>query len=124
MAERRKAPRVRVTADIHAKVKAFFDAHLVDFSESGAFLEVDHPLLPKAVCDLRLSHGGETLTLHATVRRCSVMGQVVREDGQRVLMYRAALEFKEEDRATARHFTAMLDPGPTGQGALDVLRDD
>jgi hypothetical protein len=124
MAERRKAPRVRITTSIHAKVKAFLDAHLVDFSESGALLKVDHPLLPKAVCDLRVSHGEENLTLHATVRRCSVAGHVFREDGQRVLMYQAALEFKEEDRAVARRLAEALAPSPSDQGALDVLRED
>jgi hypothetical protein len=124
MVERRKAPRVRVTTNIHAKVKAFLDASLVDFSETGALLKVDHPLLPKAVCDLRLSQGEENLTLHATVRRCSVAGHVLREDGQRVLMYQAALEFSEGDRALAKRFANALAPSPPGQGALDVLREE
>lgn len=124
MVDRRKARRLRVTADVHAKVKAFLEAHVMDFSESGALLEVDHPLLPKAVCDLRLTHGDENLVLHGTVRRCRVAGHVFREGGVRVLTYQAALEFNDSDREMARHFAAHLGPEPKEPNKVGVSEDE
>lgn len=124
MVERRKARRLHVTADVHAKVKAFLEARVVDFSESGALLEVDHPLLPKAICDLRLTHGDENLVLHGTVRRCLVAGHVIREGGERVLTYQAALEFNESDREMAGHFATHLAPEPQDRGKVGVSKDE
>lgn len=124
MVERRKARRLRVTADLRARVKAFLEAHVLDFSEAGALLEVDHPLLPKAVCDLRLIQGDESLVLHGTVRRCRVAGHVLREGGQRVLTYQAALEFRDSDRELAGRFAAQLATDPRDRGTFDVSKDD
>ena len=95
MSERRVVPRVAPAKPLKAKVFASFPVRVLDISERGAQLEVERSLRPNVACELRFPSPEGEVVLRATVRRCRAWGFAVSEADQRVLVYRAGVEFEK-----------------------------
>lgn len=95
MNERRMGPRINVPGRVVAKVRAYVAARVVDIAARGIQVELSHSLAPKTLCDLRFTKGKGEVLLRAEVQRCRVWGMGEDEKGNRVLLYRAGLEFFE-----------------------------
>jgi hypothetical protein len=95
MTERRAVPRVELPKPLLARVKTFLPARIVDISSRGAQLELATSLRPEVPCDLRIQLESGDIVVHAIVRRCRAWGFGLNEKDQRVLLYRAGVEFKE-----------------------------
>ncbi|HVN75006.1 MAG TPA: PilZ domain-containing protein [Thermoanaerobaculaceae bacterium] len=94
MNERRGAPRVQPKKPLAARVKAFLPARIVDLSELGVQLELATSLRPQVPCDLRIQLDDGEVVVRGLVRRCRAWGFGLDERDQRVLLYRAGLEFE------------------------------
>ena len=95
MTERRAVPRLELQKPLPARVKTFLPARIVDISSRGAQLELATSLRPKVPCDLRIQIEGGDIVVHGTVRRCRAWGFGLDEKDQRVLLYRAGIEFEQ-----------------------------
>ncbi|HLE60437.1 MAG TPA: PilZ domain-containing protein [Thermoanaerobaculaceae bacterium] len=95
MDERRAVPRVEPQKPLSARVKTFLPARIVDISSRGAQLELATSLRPEVPCDLRIQLESGDVVVHAIVRRCRAWGFGLDEKDQRVLLYRAGIEFQE-----------------------------
>ena len=95
MSEKRAVPRVEPTQPLSARVKAFLPARIVDISERGVQLELATSLRPQVPCDLKIQLDQGEVAVCGVVRRCRAWGFGLDERDQRVLLYRAGLEFKE-----------------------------
>jgi hypothetical protein len=95
MTERRAVPRVAPRKPLSARVKAFMPARIVDVSSRGAQIELATSLRPEVPCDLRIQLETGEIVVHAIVRRCRAWGFGLNERDQRVLLYRAGIEFEE-----------------------------
>lgn len=95
MNERRAVPRIEVPQPVAAKVKAALPARVLDISSQGAQLEVATSLRPLTSCDLRIALPDGEVTIRSIVRRCKAWGFGLDEKEQRVLLYRAGLQFAE-----------------------------
>jgi hypothetical protein len=117
MAERRSAQRITPPREIAAKVKAFLPARVVDISRTGVQLELSSLLRIGVQCDVKLALDGEELRWPATVRRCRAAAFGVDEQGQKVLLYRAGLEFasmSDEEWQRLERFLQQSTPSATG----------
>jgi hypothetical protein len=72
-------------------------ARILDISSRGAQIEVANSLQPSGPCDLRIRFPDGEFSVHATVRRCRVCGFGLDGEGERVVLYRAGVEFDEVD---------------------------
>ncbi len=111
MPDRRRARRLQVEGKVLGRVKATVPARVLDISVGGVQLEVPCALRPGAVCDLALPHGGGALRLRATVLRCRAVGLRSSALGDRVLHFRAGLEFARmgrRERAALEELIAEL----------------
>jgi hypothetical protein len=97
MTERRAVPRVEPKQPLDAKVMEIQPARILDISSRGAQIEVAASLQPLGPCDLRIQFADGEFAVHATVRRCRVSGLGLDDKNQRVVLYRAGLEFDEID---------------------------
>ncbi|MGD1149359.1 MAG: PilZ domain-containing protein [Thermoanaerobaculaceae bacterium] len=97
MTERRSVPRVEPKQQLNAKVLMVQQARILDISSRGAQIEVATSLPPQGRCDLRIQFSEGEFAAHATVRRCQASGFGVDDTAQRVVLYRAGLEFDEID---------------------------
>jgi len=95
MDERRAAPRIEPQKPLRGRVKTFLPARIVDISSRGAQLELATSLRPEVPCDLRIQLESGDIVVHAIVRRCRAWGFGLDENDQRVLLYRAGIEFEE-----------------------------
>ncbi|MBZ5589918.1 MAG: PilZ domain-containing protein [Acidobacteriia bacterium] len=95
MPEKRAVPRVEPKHPLSARVKAFLPARIVDLSSRGVQLELATSLRPQVPCDLRIQLDQGEVAVRGIVRRCRAWGFGLDERDQRVLLYRAGLEFKE-----------------------------
>ena len=95
MAERRAAQRVAPEQPLSAKVKTSLPARVVDISSRGAQLELINCLRPNVTCELRLQLPDGEVLVRANVRRCRAWGFGLDEKDQRVLLYRAGVEFED-----------------------------
>lgn len=93
MTERRAVPRVEPQKPLPARVKTFLPARIVDISSKGAQLELATSLRPELLCDLRIQLESGDIVVHGIVRRCRAWGFGLDEKDQRVLLYRAGIEF-------------------------------
>ena len=93
--ERRAVKRSVPIKPLAAKVKASIPARVVDISARGLQIELATSLRPHAGCELRMQFDGGDISVRATVRRCRAWGFGLDEKDQRVLLYRAGLEFDE-----------------------------
>ncbi len=96
MKERRAVPRAEPKKPLSARVRAFMPARIVDLSERGLQLELATSLRPEVACDLRIKLDQGDVTVRGLVRRCRAWGFGLDEHDQRVLLYRAGLEFETE----------------------------
>ena len=95
MNERRAVPRVEPKRPLSARVRAFVPARIVDISSRGTQIELATSLRPEVPCDLRIQLEAGEVVVHAVVRRCRAWGFGLDERDQRVLLYRAGIEFEE-----------------------------
>jgi len=95
MSEKRAVPRVEPKHPISARVKAFLPARIVDLSARGVQLELATSLRPQVPCDLKIQLDQGEVAVRGVVRRCRAWGFGLDERDQRVLLYRAGLEFKD-----------------------------
>jgi hypothetical protein len=95
MNERRAVPRVEPRKPLSARVKTFMPARIVDISSRGAQIELATSLRPEVPCDLRIKLEPRDIVVRAIVRRCRAWGFGLDERDQRVLLYRAGIEFEE-----------------------------
>jgi hypothetical protein len=95
MDERRAVPRVELSKPLPARVKTFLPARIVDISSRGAQIELATSLRPEVPCDLRIQLESGDIVVHGIVRRCRAWGFGLDEKDQRVLLYRAGIEFEE-----------------------------
>ena len=95
MTERRAVPRVEPKKPLPARVKTFMPARIVDISSRGAQIELATSLRPEVPCDLRIKLQPRDVVIRAIVRRCRAWGFGLDERDQRVLLYRAGIEFEE-----------------------------
>jgi hypothetical protein len=77
----------------------------VDISSRGAQLELATSLRPEVPCDLRIQLDSGDIVVHGIVRRCRAWGFGLDEKDQRVLLYRAGIEF---DEAAPEALMAMI----------------
>jgi len=108
MMERRAAPRLEPTPQLKARIRAPLPVRLVDLSTRGAQLELREPLAQRASCDLRLVADSVDVTVRAMVRRCRVWGWGASEEGERVLLYRAGIQFDEGSVPTLCRLTELM----------------
>ena len=108
--ERRSVPRIKPNSPLSAKVRAYVTARVLDISHNGVQVEMPSALPPRATCDLRFQVDGEEILLRGTVRRCVLWGQGADERDQRVLLYRAGLQFDEASKGRVSALDAFL-PG-------------
>ena len=78
-----------------AKVMAAVPARVLDISSRGVLIELARVLQPLRRCDLRIQFPEGEFAVCAVVRRCRAWGYGVDDDSQRVMLYRAGLEFEE-----------------------------
>jgi len=95
--ERRAVPRVEPRHPLEAKVMTLQTVRILDISSRGAQVELVDRLSPSGRCDLRIQFDEGEFAAHATVRRCRASGFGVDENDQRVVLFRAGLEFDEVD---------------------------
>ena len=95
MNERRSEPRLELTEPLAAKVKASVPARVMDLSVHGVQLEIAQSLRPNVSCELRVQLDGSEIGVRALVRRCRAIGFGFNELQQKVLLYRAGLEFQD-----------------------------
>jgi len=114
MAERRAAQRVAPEQPLSAKLKTSLPARVVDISSRGAQLELMNCLRPNVTCELRLQLPGGEVLVRANVRRCRAWGFGLDERDQRVLLYRAGVEFQDvspEVVARIKHALTLPESG-------------
>ncbi|BCW94124.1 MAG: hypothetical protein KatS3mg007_2018 [Thermoanaerobaculum sp.] len=117
MAERRSAQRLTPATELSARVRAFLPARVVDVSRTGIQLELSSLLRIGVSCDVKLTLEGAELRWPATVRRCRATQFGVDERGQKVLFYRAGLEFAsmtDEEWARLERFLTKASSEGTG----------
>lgn len=117
MAERRSSERVTPSKELPAKVRAFLPARVMDISRIGVQLELSSLLRVGVVCDVRLSLGEEELRWPATVCRCRASFFGLDASGQRVLLYRAGLQFapmSDEEWERLERFLRLAEGRPAG----------
>ncbi len=98
MIERRAVPRVTPDKPLKAKVRAYVQAKVVDISACGVQIELPQSMPPRVNCDLRFQMDEGEVILKGVVRRCRVWGSGSDDNDQRVLLYRAGVEFDEASR--------------------------
>jgi hypothetical protein len=108
MHERRAVPRVEVPQPVAAKIKAALPARVLDVSSQGAQLEVTTCLRPTTSCDLRISLPDGEVTIRSIVRRCRAWGFGLDEREQKVLLYRAGVEFQDLPPETLARLSALF----------------
>jgi hypothetical protein len=108
MTERRGAPRVEPPKPLSARVKTSLAVRIVDISAKGVQLELTTSLRPEVPCDLRIQLEDGEIVVHGMVRRCRAWGFGLNEKDQKVLMYRAGLEFVEAPPAALAKMIASI----------------
>lgn len=108
MIERRAMPRVTPEKPLKAKVRAFVSAKVLDISTCGVQIELPQSLPPHVACDLRFQVDDGEVILRGVVRRCRVWGSGSDEKAQRVLLYRAGLEFDEASRQKVTNLGSLF----------------
>jgi hypothetical protein len=110
--ERRSSPRVTPHRPVKAKVKASVPARVLDVSMMGMQIELETALRPNVTCELRIILEDGDLNLRATVRRCRAWGFGLGDKDQRVLVYRAGIEFAEISPECLERLRSQLLGGP------------
>jgi hypothetical protein len=99
---------------LSAKLKTSLPARVVDISSRGAQLELMNCLRPNVTCEVRLQLPDGEVLVRANVRRCRAWGFGLDERDQRVLLYRAGVEFLDvspEIVARIKHALTLPESG-------------
>ncbi len=115
MNERRAVRRIAPEKPLRAKVYATFPVRVLDISERGAQLEVERSLRPNVGCELRFPAPDGEYVMRATVRRCRAWGFAMSENDQRVLVFRAGVEFDSPHPELLRQLQLSAEPQPNRQ---------
>jgi hypothetical protein len=91
--ERRKNPRLKLEKPVAASVRAYVSGQVLDVSSGGLLMRVRKKLPVGAAYALRLAFADGEVTACGSVRRCWLSGFETDEEGDRVRVYQAALEF-------------------------------
>ena len=119
--ERRKAPRVLITANVGARARATLEVRLVDLSVSGARIEHVELLRPGSACAFQFPPAIGSLVISARVIHSTVVGSRQNADGERHLRYQTGLHFvgvTPEQRSALEGIVDRLTPG----GGVEVVR--
>ncbi|HVN75321.1 MAG TPA: PilZ domain-containing protein [Thermoanaerobaculaceae bacterium] len=108
VSERRAVPRVAPKQQLAAKVLSAQAVRILDISSRGAQIELVNSLQPSGRCDLRIQFSQGEFAVHATVRRCRAAGFGIDELNQRVVLFRAGLEFDEVDPESLAWLTSNV----------------
>jgi hypothetical protein len=108
---------------LKAKVYASFPVRVLDISERGAQIEVERSLRPNVGCELRFPSPDGEFVMRATVRRCRAWGFVLSEADQRVLVFRAGVEFDRPDPELLRKLRLAAVEGAPRQEAAPALTE-
>ncbi|MEP0773542.1 MAG: PilZ domain-containing protein [Acidobacteriota bacterium] len=119
MNERRAVRRIAPDEPLKAKVYATFPVRVLDISERGAQLEVERSLRPNVGCELRFPSPDGEYVMRATVRRCRAWGFAMSETDQRVLVFRAGVEFDSPHPELLRKLQLSAEPEPSRQ-SIDI----
>jgi hypothetical protein len=126
MTERRGAPRVEPSKPLSARVKTSLAVRIIDISAKGVQLELTTSLRPEVPCDLRIALEEGDVVVHGVVRRCRAWGFGLDDRDQKVLMYRAGVEFVEAPPAALAKLigallgvTSRVKGAPEGQAASE-----
>lgn len=121
MNERRAVRRIAPDEPLKAKVYATFPVRVLDISERGAQLEVERSLRPNVGCELRFPAPDGEYVMRATVRRCRAWGFAMSENDQRVLVFRAGVEFDSPHPELLRKLQLSAEPGASPQSVAVEL---
>lgn len=110
MNERRAVHRVAPEEPLRAKVHASFPVRVLDISERGAQIEVERSLRPNVGCELRFPSPDGEFVMRATVRRCRAWGFALSDADQRVLVFRAGVEFDSPDSELLHKLRLATEP--------------
>ena len=106
--DRRRFPRIAPPPEASLRLQQGVPARLLDLGLGGALIESVARLVPGAVTAVTLSAGDIDLRARARVRRASITGSVLAPQGERVLLYRAGLEFDALSSADLNAVKAVL----------------
>ncbi len=112
MKDRRSHRRYEPDTPLDARLKSSVPAKVCDISTTGAQLEVQRSLRPTLPCEFRIVREDGDITFKGIVRRCRVWGFGVDDSGERVVIYRAGVEFAEDPDLIARLGLASGDAMP------------
>lgn len=116
--ERRRSPRTKLEKPAAASVRAFISGQVLDVSAGGLRLRLPKKLPAGIFCVLRLALGDGEVEVRGSVRRCWLEGFENDEDGDRVRVYQAAIEFDRPVPKLAGRFSpgdslvVSLEPEP------------
>ncbi len=123
MNERRAVERMAPEKPLRAKVYASFPVRVLDISERGAQIEVERSLRPNVGCELRFPSPDGEFVMRATVRRCRAWGFALSESDQRVLVFRAGVEFDSPDSELLRRLRLATEKGSSRQASVPAGAD-
>jgi len=119
--ERRKVPRVPVTASVGARARATLEVRLVDLSVTGARIEHSELLRPGSACAFQFPPAIGSLAVSARVIHSTIIGAMQDSDGARQLRYQTGVQFvgvTPEQRIVLEGIVERLTPG----GGVGVVR--
>jgi len=119
MNDRRRSERIPVVREVVGRVKATVPARIVDISRHGMQVEIPAALRPTVACDICIQAPGGELKVRARVQRCRARALTPSENGEKLLVYRAGMEFIGMDEATWHRFTELLGPSGAPEDAGD-----
>ncbi len=108
MNDRRRSERIPVAREVLGRVKATVPARVVDVSRHGMQVEIPAALRPTVACDICLDTPEGELRVRARVQRCRARSFAPADNGERLLVYRAGMEFLEMDDETWHRFERLL----------------
>ncbi len=122
-AERRTVKRVEAPVEMDARVKTNISATVVDISNRGTLIEVKHQLPIHTSCEVHIRYQGKEIVVHARVRHCFVSGVIPNEKGEKVVLYRAGLEFKDSDNQALEKLTRLMSKNTKKNGTTDAQHE-
>ena len=92
-AEKRRAPRIRLSKGTKAQIRSTVPVDLLDLSATGLLMEVPLALRPGSTCDVSANLAGASFSALVRITRCRAGGYAADATGSRVLVYQAGGEF-------------------------------
>ncbi|MFQ5988742.1 MAG: PilZ domain-containing protein [Candidatus Methylomirabilales bacterium] len=107
--EKRRYPRFPVGGRIKGRVRALYDASLMDVSVGGALIEHAQIVRPGSTSFLILFLHGRPVNLRCSVVWSHVDRPELQPDGERALIFRTGLEFLESTDEILRLLSDYLE---------------